>query len=160
MYVKQENFPENVRRNKVVLKELAALITEEIQSRSSPPTGWDFRFLVIVAQWLIEQGGYTMTPEGNNPGNVVGTGDAGFFTRSYNTEFVNGVRVPRPDVKFAKYSTIIEPFIHQLDNVEAIKGENRVRGMSSNTGRIGSTHVHSHRFEPSSTGLKAAPKLP
>src|SRR6266404_7353494 len=32
--------------------------------------------------------------------------------------------------------------------------------MSSNTGRIGPTHVHSHRFEPSSTGLKAAPKLP
>ena len=106
MFVKQENFTGNVRRNKVVLKELAALITEEIQSRRGPPAGWDFRFLIIVAQWLIEQGGYTMTPEGNNPGNVVGTGDVGFFTRSFNTEFVNGVRVPRPDVKFAKYSTM------------------------------------------------------
>jgi hypothetical protein len=106
MFVKPEDFAKNIRGNKVVLKELAVLITDEIQSRSSPPAGWDFRFLLIVAQWLIEQGGYTMTPEGNNPGNVVGTGDRGFFTRSYNTEFDKGVRVPRPDVKFAKYSTI------------------------------------------------------
>jgi len=118
MYVKQEVFSKNVRSNKVVLKELAALITEEIQSRSSPPAGWDFRFLLIVAQWLIEQGGYTVTPEGNNPGNVVGTGDAGFFTRSYNTEVdVNGVRVPRPDVKFAKYSTMKYAITRKFDHL-------------------------------------------
>jgi hypothetical protein len=106
MFVRTEDFTKNIRGNKVVLKELAALVTQEIQSRSSQPAGWDFRFLLIVAQWLIEQGGYTMTPEGNNPGNVVGTGDVGFFTRPFNTEFVNGVSVPSPDVKFAKYSTI------------------------------------------------------
>jgi hypothetical protein len=34
-----------------------------------------------------------------------------------------------------------------LDDVEAIKGHNGVRGMSSNAGRIGSTHVHSHRLK-------------
>jgi hypothetical protein len=107
MYVKQENFHLNVRQNKAVLKELAAFLTGFIQRRSNHvPAGWDFRFMVIVAQWLVEQGGYTMTPEGNNPGNVVGVGDAGFFTRPYNTEFVNGVRVPRPDVKFARYSSM------------------------------------------------------
>lgn len=106
MYVKQEEFELNVRKNKQELKDLAGFITAHIQSRRTAPSGWDFRFMTIVAQWLVEQGGYTMTPEGNNPGNVVGTGDAGFFQRSYNTEFVNGVRVPRPDVKFASYSSI------------------------------------------------------
>ena len=123
MYVKQEKFHENVRKNKEVLKELAAFLTEEIQGRSSAPAGWDFRFLVMVAQWLVEQGGYTMTPEGNNPGNVVGTGDAGFFTRPYNTEFVNGIRVPRPYVKFAKYSSMKyatkKKFDHLRDNWNA-----------------------------------------
>ncbi|HYJ92435.1 MAG TPA: hypothetical protein VEV84_14090 [Pyrinomonadaceae bacterium] len=104
--VKPEEFQTNVRQNKQVLKDLAALITEEINRRSTPPAGWDFRFMLIVAQWLIEQGRYTMTPEGNNPGNVVGAGDAGSFTRPYNTEFVDGKRVPRPDVPFARYSSM------------------------------------------------------
>jgi hypothetical protein len=107
MYVKPEDFHKNVRGNKIVLKELAALITVEIQSRSSPPAGFDFRFLIIVAQWLIEQGGYTMTPQGNNPGNVQGTGDAGFFQRPDNREGdAKGVRHPAPEAKFAKYSSM------------------------------------------------------
>ena len=106
MFVKQETFDQDVRKNKQELKDLASFLTIEIQSRSAPPASWDFRFMTMVAQWLVEQGGYTMTPEGNNPGNVVGTGDAGFFTRPYNTEFVDGVRVPRPNVKFARYSSM------------------------------------------------------
>jgi len=106
MFVKQENFEQNVRANKDVLKELASFLTVHIQKRSATPAGWDFRFMTMVAQWLVEQGGYTMTPEGNNPGNVVGMGDAGYFTRPYNTEIINGKRVPRPDVKFAKYSSM------------------------------------------------------
>ncbi|MEP7075486.1 MAG: hypothetical protein ABI878_06715 [Acidobacteriota bacterium] len=106
MFVKQENFEQNVRANKVVLQELSTFLTGHIQSRSSILPSWDFRFMTMVAQWLVEQGGYTMNPEGNNPGNVVGTGDIGFFTRPYNTEFVKGKRVPRPDVKFAKYSSM------------------------------------------------------
>ena len=36
----------------------------------------------------------------------MGAGDAGFFTRSYNTEFINGVRVPVPEAKFAAYSSM------------------------------------------------------
>ena len=55
---------------------------------------------------------------------------------------------------------IVEPFVHQFDDMEAIKGHNGVWGMSANAGRIGPTHVHSHRFEPGPTKLKAAPKLP
>jgi hypothetical protein len=106
MLVKQETFAQNVRKNKDVLKALAALLTEEIQGRSSPPASWDFRFFLPLAQWLCEQGGYTMTPEGYNPGNVMGNGDAGYFQRSYNTEFINGVRKPVPSAKFAKYSTM------------------------------------------------------
>lgn len=107
MFVKQENFSANIRQNKEVLKELAAFLTDIIQRRSSAPTGWDFRFLVIVAQWLVEQGGYTMNPKGNNPGNVVGTGDAGFFYRPDNHEYdKDGNWVPRPDVKFAAYSSM------------------------------------------------------
>ena len=35
-----------------------------------------------------------------------------------------------------------------------------MRGVRANAGRIGPTHVHSHRLEPGSTELKAAPKLP
>jgi hypothetical protein len=106
MFVKAEEFQLNVRSNKQVLKDLAGLITEEIQIRNDPPNGWDFRFMILVAQWLVEQGGYTMTPQGFNPGNVVGSGDAGFFQRPYNTEFRNGVRVPAPEVKFAAYSSM------------------------------------------------------
>lgn len=106
MSVRPEAFHANVRKNKQVLKELAALVTAEIHKRSSAPRGWDFRFMIIIAQWLIEQGRYTMTPQGNNPGNVMGSGDAGFFKRSYNTEIVNGVRVPVPGAKFAAYSSM------------------------------------------------------
>src|SRR5262245_57813172 len=118
MSVKPEEFHKSVRTNKQVLKELAALITQEIQKRGGPASGWDFRFLTIIAQWLIEQGRYTMQPEGNNPGNVVGTGDAGFFTRPYNTEVVNGVRVPRPDVKFAKYSSMQYATARKFDHLK------------------------------------------
>jgi hypothetical protein len=117
MSVNPFEFHMNVRKNKQVLKDLAGLITEEIQKRGGPASGWDFRFLIIVAQWLIEQGRYTMHPEGNNPGNVMGTGDAGFFTRSYNTEIVNGVRVPRPDAKFAKYSSMQYATARKFDHL-------------------------------------------
>lgn len=106
MSVRPEQFHLDVRRNKVVLKELAALVTEEIVRRSSTTGGWDFRFMLIVGQWLIEQGRYTMRPEGNNPGNVMGKGDAGFFQRSYNTEFIDGKRVAVPEAKFAAYSSM------------------------------------------------------
>lgn len=107
MLVKQENFAKNVRQNKQVLKEIAGFLTEIIQRRGGTVSGWDFRFMVMVAQWLVEQGGYTMTPEGNNPGNVVAKGDLGTFTRSYNYEKdKDGNPVHRPDVKFAKYSTM------------------------------------------------------
>src|SRR5262245_43737501 len=106
MFVKPEEFGQSVRNNKVVLKELAALITEELQTRTDSPNGWDFRFMVMVAQWLVEQGGYTMTPQGYNPGNVVGTGDVGSFTRPGNTEFRGGKRVAAPEVQFASYSSM------------------------------------------------------
>jgi len=106
MSVKPEEFQKNVRSNKSVLKEIAALITEELQTRIDPPSGWDFRFALIVAQWLVEQGRYTMEPQGYNPGNVMGSGDAGYFTRPDNTEVVDGVRVPRPDAHFAAYSSM------------------------------------------------------
>lgn len=106
MLVKQETFAQNVRQNKEVLKSIAALLTEEIQRRSAAPAGWDFRFFIPLAQWLVEQGGYTMTPKGNNPGNVMGEGDAGFFTRSFNTEIIKGVRTPVPDAKFAAYTSM------------------------------------------------------
>ncbi len=119
MSVKPEEFHTNVRKNKQVLKDLAALITEEIQRRSSPPAGWDFRFLIIVAQWLIEQGRYTMNPKGNNPGNVMGTGDAGFFQRPDNKEFINGVWVPRPDAKFAAYSSMKFATTKKFDHLQA-----------------------------------------
>ncbi len=117
MFVKPEEFQKNVRGNKQVLKELAGLITEELQMRIDPPSGWDFRFMIMVAQWLVEQGGYTMTPQGYNPGNVMGTGDAGFFTRPYNTEFRNGVRVPAPDAKFAAYSSMKVALRVKLDTL-------------------------------------------
>ena len=109
MFVRPENFQQNVRKNKDTLKEQAAFITEEIVQRGGIAKTFDFRCMVIMAQWLAEQGGYTMTPEGNNPGNAVEKGDAGTFTRSYNTELnrKTGVREKRPDVKFAKYSSMI-----------------------------------------------------
>src|SRR2546429_195769 len=101
MFVKPELLTlRNVRQQKDELKSLAALLTEEIQSRSDGPAGWDFRFFLPLSQWLIEQGGYTRTPEGNNPGNVVGTGDAGYFQRPDNHEWRKGVWTLAPEVKF------------------------------------------------------------
>jgi hypothetical protein len=106
--VRPENFYQNVRRNKVILGELSGLISSEIQSRApfNSSVSWDFRFMIIVAQWLVEQNKYTMTPTGNNPGNVQGYGDQGYFTLAKNQEVINGKRVLVPDAKFARYSSM------------------------------------------------------
>lgn len=91
MFVKPEILTDsNVRQYKSELKSLAVLLTEEIQKRKAAPAGCDFRFFLPLAQWLIEQGGYTMTPEYNNPGNVVERGDEGTFTRPKNKEVRTG----------------------------------------------------------------------
>ena len=121
MSVKPEEFSSNVRKNKEVLKELAGFLTKHIQSRSQAPSGWDFRFVVIVAQWLVEQGRYTMTPEGNNPGNVVGKGDTGLsFKRPYNKEYnpKTGQLEPRPDVPFAFYSSMEIATTKKFDHLQ------------------------------------------
>jgi hypothetical protein len=106
MFVKAENFAADVRKNKLILRELRGLLTTEIQSRSPSGTAFDFRFLLPLAQWTCEQGGYNSAPQGNNPGNVMGKGDAGFFCRPDNKEWENGEYVPRPFAKFAAYSSM------------------------------------------------------
>jgi hypothetical protein len=97
----------NVRKKKDLLKALANLLTREIQKRSTArdPLYLDYRFLLILSQWLAEQAGYTIDPAGNNPGNVMGGGDAGSFHRSTNHEVVNGKLTVVP-ADFAAYSTI------------------------------------------------------
>ena len=54
---------------------------------------------------------------------------------------------------------IIETFVHQLHDMEAVESQNRVWRVGSHAGRICSAHVHGHRFEPSSAELEAAPEL-
>jgi hypothetical protein len=104
MAMEHWQFRQNVHKKKDLLKSLAALLTAEIQTRSSAKAT-DFRFLLPLSQWLVEQAGYTITPQGNNPGNVMGSGDAGTFNRPNNTEIVGGKRVNVP-ADFANFSTM------------------------------------------------------
>ena len=107
MALEHWQFGQNVRKNKALLKALAELLKNEISKRNaaSKPAYLDFRFLIPVAQWMVEQGGYTITPQGNNPGNVMGTGDAGTFHRAKNHEVIGGKSVLKP-ADFAKFSTM------------------------------------------------------
>jgi hypothetical protein len=99
-------FRQNVHGNKGLLKDLRTVLTNEIQRRKPrEPQHLDFRFLIPLAQWLCEQAGYTMKPEGNNPGNVMGNGDMGQFERKNNIEVVKGKPTVVP-AKFANYSTM------------------------------------------------------
>lgn len=99
-------FRRNVHQNKDLLKDLRTLLTNEIQRRKPrEPQHLDFRFLLPLAQWLCEQGGYTIKPKGNNPGNVMGKGDLGDFHRPDNQEVVGGKSVNVP-ANFAQYSTM------------------------------------------------------
>lgn len=87
MALENWTFRQNVHENKDLLKNLQRLLTNEIQRRKPrDPEYIDFRFLIPLAQWLCEQGGYTITPKGNNPGNVMGKGDLGVFERKDNKE--------------------------------------------------------------------------
>ncbi|CAN5411741.1 hypothetical protein BH10ACI1_BH10ACI1_16940 [soil metagenome] len=87
MVIENWTFRQNVHNNKGLLKDLRILLTNEIQGRKPrEPQYLDFRFLLPLAQWLCEQGGYTITPKGNNPGNVMGKGDLGVFERKDNKE--------------------------------------------------------------------------
>jgi hypothetical protein len=120
MFVLPEKFSENVRKNKVVLRELIALLTTEIQSRSPSGREFDFRFVLPLAQWMCEQGGYNTAPLGNNPGNVDGKGDAGSVFRENRTERKKGVVVNYPKAPFAAYSSMTvatkAKFDHLLSN--------------------------------------------
>lgn len=99
-------FRQNVPKHKALLKDLAYLLTNEIQKRKGKePYHLDFRYLLPLAQWLCEQGGYTIKPAGNNPGNVMGDGDMGRFHRSDNTEIVDGVPKNVP-ANFARFSNM------------------------------------------------------
>lgn len=99
-------FQRNVHKHKGLLKDLRQLLTNEIQRRKMrEPEHLDFRFLLPLAQWLCEQGGYTITPKGNNPGNVMGKGDIGKFNRSDNIEIVEGKEKNVP-ADFARFSTM------------------------------------------------------
>lgn len=106
MAMENWTFRQNVHGNKGLLKDLRTLLTNEIQRRKPrEPQHLDFRFLLPLAQWLCEQGGYTIKPKGNNPGNVMGKGDMGEFDRPDNMEVVEGVSKNVP-AKFAQYATM------------------------------------------------------
>jgi len=95
---------QDVKGYKPLLKEMRQTLTKEIQEKGGKREH-DFRFLLPMAQWTTEQGGYTNRPEGFNPGNVMGPGDAGTFHRKNNTEIVDGKRTNVP-ADFAKYSSL------------------------------------------------------
>ena len=120
MRLEHWTYRQNVRKNKPLLWDLGRLLTKEIQKRSNvrEPEYLDFRFLLPLAQWLVEQAGYTMTPEGNNPGNVMGSGDLGTFHRKDNHEIVKGVRTKVP-ANFAKYSTMEMGTTATLDHLRS-----------------------------------------
>ncbi len=107
MALEHWEFRQNVRKNKGLLKSLASLLTNEIVKRSSArePAHLDFRYILPLAQWMVEQAGYTIKPEGNNPSNVMGSGDLGTFHRAKNKEVRNGKREIVP-ADFANYSNM------------------------------------------------------
>ena len=106
MAMENWTFRQNVHKNKGLLKDLRTLLTNEIQQRKPrEPQHLDFRFLLPLAQWLCEQGGYTIKPKGNNPGNVMGKGDMGDFHRPDNMEVVGGKSVNVP-ANFAQFSSM------------------------------------------------------
>jgi len=109
MVLEHWTFRQNVRQNKALLKDLAELLTDEIQNHSGrEPVYLDFRFLLPLAQWLSEQGGYTMTPKHrNNPGNVMGRGNEGSETDNKNHEVnqATGEEEIQPGT-FALYSSM------------------------------------------------------
>jgi hypothetical protein len=98
------NVRQDIKGYKPLLKEMRETLTKDIQEKGGKREH-DFRFLLPMAQWTTEQGGYTNRPEGFNPGNVMGPGDAGTFHRKNNTEIVNGKRTNVP-ADFAKYSSL------------------------------------------------------
>jgi flagellum-specific peptidoglycan hydrolase FlgJ len=98
------NVRQDIKGYKPLLKEMRETLTKDIQEKGGKREH-DFRFLLPMAQWTTEQGGYTNRPEGYNPGNVMGPGDAGTFHRKNNTEVVNGKRTNVP-ADFAKYSSL------------------------------------------------------
>lgn len=106
MAMENWTFRQNVHKNKGLLKDLRTLLTNEIQRRKPrEPQHLDFRFLLPLAQWLCEQGGYTIKPKGNNPGNVMGKGDMGEFHRADNTEIVEG-KAQNVPANFAQFSSM------------------------------------------------------
>jgi hypothetical protein len=98
------NVRQDIKGYKPLLKEMRQTLTKEIEEKGGKREH-DFRFLLPMAQWTTEQGGYTNRPEGYNPGNVMGPGDAGTFHRKNNTEIVDGKRTKVP-ADFAKYSSL------------------------------------------------------
>jgi hypothetical protein len=66
----------------------------------------DYRFVLMLAQRMVEQDGPRESAEGNNPYNVMGNGDADpkQFRRENNIEIVNGKRKKVP-ANFANYSS-------------------------------------------------------
>ncbi|MBS1795169.1 MAG: hypothetical protein JSS81_15025 [Acidobacteria bacterium] len=118
MALEHWTFRKNVHGNKDLLKDLRRVLTNEIQRRKPrEPEHLDFRFLLPLAQWLCEQGGYTMKPKGNNPGNVMGKGDLGDFNRPDNIEIVGGKEKNVP-AKFAQFSTMEAGTKATLDHLQ------------------------------------------
>jgi hypothetical protein len=82
-------------------------LTDLITARCGPSAAWpDYRFVLMLAQRMVEQDGPHQKAQGNNPYNVMGEGDAtpGHFRRENNQEGPSGAKKTVP-ADFASYKT-------------------------------------------------------
>jgi hypothetical protein len=103
---------ENVKAFKALYVQWRSELTTIIEKHCGRvDTPHDYRFIFMLAQRMVEQDGPHARATGNNPYNVMGSGDAKepTFHREKNIEKVNGVDTNVP-ADFANYTT--EPVAH------------------------------------------------
>jgi len=96
-------------------------LSDAITSKCGPadPIWPDYRFVLPLAQRMVEQDGPHATAQGNNPYNVMGKGDADTptFNRAGNKEIVEGksVNVPADFANFKSESSSHDAYLGMLE---------------------------------------------
>lgn len=95
---------QNPKAFKALYVQWRADLTDTITAHCGPvETAHDYRFVLMLAQRMVEQDGPHAKAEGNNPYNVMGQGDKGQFFRKKNEEGPAGAKEKRP-AWFAAFS--------------------------------------------------------
>ncbi|MGH8059255.1 MAG: RHS repeat-associated core domain-containing protein, partial [Candidatus Entotheonellia bacterium] len=100
LYTERSGEIEITDEHKDKLRQFNKLLTEQIQIQDkSQGRDIDLRFLILLAEWTLEQTGQSSfyNPRGANVYNIMGNPQTQkTFPRPGNTEVINGEKVPRP----------------------------------------------------------------